>query len=414
MALYMLWLSLTFGIGPVAVRKLLEHFSDPYAVYRADYEDLIKVKGIGKTAASSLVKSRSLRAAEAVIEKCDKQNIKIMTCLDPAYPSTLLTIPRAPVIFYYMGAEPRASGVVLVGSRKCTAYGKEVVCEAAAHLASRHIPVISGMAAGIDGYAHTACLRGGGYTMAFMGGGVDVACPSEHQVLHEKIAATGTVLSSFPPGTPAHPARFTHRNFFMAAWAETIVIIEAGHKSGALLTAEYGLELGKRVMAVPGSIYSRQSRGSNLLLAKGAELYYNPEQLTGPASAKPKLTAIAKNISHVENQPVLNTSQQKNNAALNAQDRDEPVIKPLQGKGMTALEEKILQILKTAPLSMDQLALSFKNDRAGFFEALAMLEIEGFIERLPGGMVGARPFSPGLRSSRNTKKGSDPPEIYSS
>lgn len=402
MVLYMLWLSLAFGIGPVAVRKLLEHFSNPHEVYRADYEDLIKVKGIGKTAASGLVKSRSLRTAEAVIEKCDKQNIKIITCLDPAYPQNLLSIPRAPVIFYYMGAEPRASGVVLVGSRKCTAYGKEVVCEAAAHLASRHIPVISGMAAGIDGYAHTACLKVGGYTMAFLGGGVDVAFPSEHQTLYEKIIATGTVLSSFPPGTPAHPARFTQRNFFMAAWAETIVIVEAGHKSGALLTAEYGMELGKRVMAVPGSIYSRQSKGSNLLLMQGAELYYNPEQLTGPASARSKPTAIGKNTSYVENQPVLNTYQQKNNAALKTQDRNEPIKRSLQGKEMTAQEEKILQILKTAPLSMDQLAHNFKNDKAGFFEALAILEIEGLVERLPGGMIGAQSFPPGLRPSRNS------------
>jgi len=391
MVLYMLWLSLTYGIGPVAARKLLEHFSDPYAVYRAAYGDLIKVKGIGKTAASGLVKSRSLREAEAIMEKCDKQNIKIITCLDSVYPSKLLNIPRAPVIFYYLGAEPKPSGVVLVGSRKCTAYGKEVVCEAADYLASRHVTVISGMAAGIDGYAHTACLRGGGYTMAFMGGGVDVACPSEHQVLHEKIAATGTVLSSFPPGTPAHPARFTHRNFFMAAWAETIVIIEAGHKSGALLTAKYGMELGTRVMAVPGSIYSWQSRGSNLLLTKGAELYYSPEQLTGLASAEAKLPAAENRTSNVTNQPLLNTNQQKNNAALNGQDRGGPVVSPVKGKEMTALEEKILQILKTAPLSMDQLALNFKQEESGFLEALSILEIEGLIERLPGGMIGITP-----------------------
>ncbi len=387
MSLYMLWLSLNAGIGPVAARKLLEHFSDPYAVYQADYEDLIKVKGIGKTAASGLVKSRSLRAAEAVIEKCEKQNIKIVTCLDPSYPLKLLSIPRAPVIFYYMGAAPRAGGVVLVGSRKCTAYGKEVVCEAAAHLASRHVPVISGMAAGIDGYAHTACLRTGGYTMAFLGGGVDVTYPSEHQALHEKIVATGTVLSSFPPGTPAHPARFTHRNFFMAAWAETIVIIEAGRKSGALLTAEYGMELGKRVMAVPGSIYSRQSTGTNVLLTRGAELYSSPEQLTGSISSKSENPETTHSAVTASDQTIMPQHQSKEEAGKKTPSRNEPTLASGPRRAMSPQEEKIIRILKTASLSMDQLALHFKHDHLEFFEALSMLEIDGLLERLPGGMV---------------------------
>ncbi len=306
MILYLLWLSLVDGIGPVAIKKLLECFTEPREVYRADYEDLLAVSGIGKATAANLVEARSLQAAETILARCDKQNINILTCLDAAYPDNLMRAPHAPPLLYYMGAEPRCSGVALVGSRKCSAYGKEVACEAAAYLALHNVPVVSGMAAGVDGYAHTSCLKAGGYTMAFVGGGVDVVYPSEHRVLQQKIAATGTIVSPFPPGTPAHAARFARRNYLMAAWAETIVIVEAGHKSGALLTADYGLQLGKRVMAVPGSIYSRQSIGTNLLLTQGAELYSSPAQLTGSVTTKPGYADTEDILGHTHHQTANN------------------------------------------------------------------------------------------------------------
>ncbi len=386
MLLYFLWLSLVKGIGPVAVKRLLAHFSGPEEIYEAELEDLLRVEGIGKVAATSLVEARSLREASTILERCQKKNIRILTCLDEDYPDSLHDIPRAPALLYYSGIAPKKGGVALVGSRKCSAYGKEVACEAASYLARHNVPVLSGMAAGIDGYAHTACLKAGGYTIAFLGGGVDTVYPSEHRELKEKIAASGTLLSFFPPGTPAHPSRFPSRNFLMAAWADTILLVEAGKKSGALLIAEYGMKLSKKVMAVPGSIYSGQSVGTNALLGRGAEVYCSPEQLYcsglltygddksgfSSANARAKKTEIHGQPEDVTPQKSLMSRTKK--------------LQPDAGK-RSASESDILQLLETSPMSMDQLALHFRDNRSSFFEALTMLELDGLLKRLPGGII---------------------------
>ena len=387
MPLHFLWLSLQKRIGPVAIKRLLEYFSSPRDIYEADYEELTNVKGIGKSTAALLVKSRCLQEAAAVLERCQKHNIKILTCLDAGYPEALHKIPRAPALLYYSGTFPRSGGVVLVGSRKCSAYGKKVVCEAASYLAGRDVPVISGMAAGIDGYAHTACLKAGGYTMAFLGGGVDTVYPSEHWQLREEIAAAGTLVSCFPPGTPAHPGRFPSRNFLMAAWADTLLLVEAGKQSGALLTANYGIALGKKVMAVPGSIYSRQSVGTNAMLNRGVEAYCNPNQLTANDILLSGIEEKGSLVINAGAEQIIGDHKKEENLPKNATCDQGPGLLSVTSRNGSSVENRILQLLEDSSLSMDQLALHFKKDRLSFLEALTMLEIEGLLERLPGGMI---------------------------
>ena len=379
---YILWLTLIKGIGPVTVKRLLGHFSDPREVYDAGYEDLLEVKGIGHFAATSLATARSLQEAELILERCNKSNIKILTCQEPDYPQFLDHIPHAPALIYYRGLAPRDGGVALVGSRKCSAYGKEVVCEAADYLARRNVPVLSGLAAGIDGYAHTACLKAGGYTIAFLGGGIDTFYPSEHRELQDNIAAAGTLLSLFPPGTPAHLSRFPRRNYFMAAWAETVLVVEAGKKSGALLTADYAMQLGKRVMSVPGSIYSSQSAGTNALLNRGAAVYGHPEQLTGnsagPAGIKKAGFSAVNRGAKAQNLP---------RQPAKAPGHRKADFLPEAKRELSSIEKEILKVLQDSAMNMDRLAHHFKVDRSSFFEALIMLELDGLLERQPGGII---------------------------
>lgn len=230
--------------------------------------------GVRDGTAEMVTGSRSLRAAEMLLEKTVKSGAKVLTIYDPLYPSWFKNLADAPVVLYYRGrVEAESRGVAVIGARRCSEYGKKVVKEAAEFLAGNNIPVISGMAKGIDGYAHTACIRAGGKTYAFLGHGVDMCYPPEHRELMEAIIDNGIVISEYPPGIPAKQVHFPRRNYLISAWAQNLLVVEAGKNSGALLTAKIARELGREVFAVPNDIYSSESLGTNRLIADGAKVY---------------------------------------------------------------------------------------------------------------------------------------------
>lgn len=204
----------------------------------------------------------------------------LLTYEDPFFPSHINKFPSLPAVLYYRG-NLRAStfSIGIVGSRRCTSYGKEVAAEAAAFLGQAGVTVVSGMAKGIDSYAHTACLKAGGYTLAFVANGLDICYPSEHQTLMEEIIENGAVISSYPPGTRPRQEYFPYRNKLLAAWVDKLVVVEAAERSGALITAEYAMDYKRKVFAVPNSVYSSESVGANRLLLSGAEVYLEPKQL---------------------------------------------------------------------------------------------------------------------------------------
>ena len=256
-----------------------------------------------------------------------------------------------------------------MGARRCTEYGKKVTQEAAAFLAKQDIPVISGMAKGIDGYAHTACLKEGGYTLAFLGNGVDICYPKEHQGLMEAIIEKGAVVSQYPPGTPARRANFPMRNYLISAWAHKILVVEASLYSGSLITAQWGMENNRTVLAVPSGIYHSEGKGTNRLIKNGAQIYIEPYQLaldlldivefTEPNDKlRPKHMTFK---THLENSA------------------DEI--------GNSLIEEQILEFLGNMTLNEDQLAQPFQRNLSSFLEALSILELKGKIRRRPGGKI---------------------------
>jgi DNA processing protein len=266
-------LSLAPGIGRVRFRELVDLNSDPGIAF---------VEGTTQPRRAEL-----LDEADALAERaraCAARLAIYGVAADGGdvveYPAALRDLPDPPPVLFVRGrAEWLTSGVVvsIVGTRRATAYGERVTSDIAGQLARAGALVLSGMARGIDGAAHRAALGASGRSGAVLGTGVDIAYPAAHRALHGQLGTQGVLVSEQPPGEPATGGSFPERNRIIAALSSLVIVIEAGHKSGALITAARALELGRVVAAVPGQIDSPQSAGSNELLRDGAQLIASAE-----------------------------------------------------------------------------------------------------------------------------------------
>jgi len=207
-----------------------------------------------------------------IIAEGEQRGARLLLIGDPDYPAPLLDLGDPPPFLFVLGDLTRITrpAVAIVGTRRATAYGERVTTALASALAAAGATVVSGMARGIDAAAHRAALACGGITVAVLGTGVDVAYPVAHRSLHRAIEQHGVVISEFPCGSCAQPASFPRRNRIIAALATLTLVIEAGEKSGALITADHATDLGRDIGAVPGQVDSPQSIGSNKLIRDGA------------------------------------------------------------------------------------------------------------------------------------------------
>ena len=198
--------------------------------------------------------------------------IRVLRQEDPDYPPLLRGIPEPPHCLYAIGdlGLLKQRTLAVVGSRKCSEYGKRVAMQIGKAAAQNRVTLVSGMAKGIDSFAHLGALRAGGKTIAVLGCGVDICYPRENEKLYAEIAEKGLLLSQFPPGMEARPYTFPQRNRVIAGLAEAVTVVEAGTNSGALITAEHAAALSREIFAVPGNITSSCSLGCNKLLMDGA------------------------------------------------------------------------------------------------------------------------------------------------
>lgn len=245
---YWIWLSLLPYIGPVTANRLLEHFENPSRVYHAECSELVKVKGITGRQIQSIADNKSLDCIWKLMDSCHRNHISLLLKSDVRYPERAKRLEDAPVVLYYKGHfENIKDPVAIVGARRCTQEAKFHAVELAEQYARNGQTVISGMAKGIDSYAHTGCLKAEGYTIAIVGNGLDICYPSEHKKLMDCIIEKGLLLSEYPPGIRPSRYTFPRRNRLISAWAERIVVITPGKGSGALITAEYGRKYGRQV-----------------------------------------------------------------------------------------------------------------------------------------------------------------------
>lgn len=229
--LYYLWLTQIEGVGNIIGKKLLNIFKSPEKIYNLKIDDLLQIQVIGRERAKRIFQSKDLTKAKVILKSCCEKNIKISNINDNIFPDSMKKYEDSPILLYYRGhLNKDLLGVAIVGSRRCTDYGKKVAIEAAEYLGTNNIPVISGMAKGIDSYSHTACLKTGGFTAAILGCSVDICYPKEHITLMKKIIENGVIISKYPPHTPPKPEYFPERNKIISALSSKVLIAEAGEK----------------------------------------------------------------------------------------------------------------------------------------------------------------------------------------
>lgn len=270
---YWLGFNLVRGIGPVRMQMLLDVFGDVKSAWEAPEQALYAVK-LGRRAHRNLLQVRHEVDLDAVIRHVERVGVHVLTWDSTDYPALLRNIPDAPPVLFVRGEITPADewAVALVGTRKATVYGREVAHRLAGDLAHSGVTVISGLARGVDSVAHKATLEAGGRTIAVLGSGVDYIYPAEHRKLAEEIVETGALVSDFPLGTRPEASNFPARNRIISGLSLGTIVIEAGLRSGALITADFALDQGREVFAVPGSILSPASVGCNRLLRDGAHV----------------------------------------------------------------------------------------------------------------------------------------------
>ena len=246
--IYWIWLTKIPEIGCYTSRLLLKELKEPIQIYKASYEQLIKIKGIGSKRAKQIYETKDLKKAQKILDDCEKNKIKIMTINDDVYPQKARVLEDMPICLYYKGTiKNDIKTAAIVGSRRCDRLARQKTIDMATNLTKKGIAIVSGMAKGVDAYAQTACLRAGGYTIAVLGNGLDICYPSEHRILMENIAKQGLLISEYEPGIKPQKVYFPRRNRIIAAISDEIIITSAGKGSGALITAQYGQKYHKKV-----------------------------------------------------------------------------------------------------------------------------------------------------------------------
>jgi DNA processing protein len=268
---YWVGFNLVKGIGAVRFGGLLEYFGSPEIAWNAPASAL-REAGLGPKVIENFVKVRKEVSLEAVWERIHSQGITVLTWNDEAYPRRLKEIHQAPPVLYVRGEllPDDDWAVAIVGTRRVTPYGRQVAEDLGAMLARSGLTVVSGLARGVDAIAHRACLDAGGRTLAVFGSGVDRIYPPEHRRLAERIVESGALISDYAPGTPPEGSNFPPRNRIISGLSLATVVVEAGKRSGALITANFAAEQGRDVFAVPGGINAPQSAGTNRLIQQGA------------------------------------------------------------------------------------------------------------------------------------------------
>jgi DNA processing protein len=340
------------------------------------------------------------RLADAERRRAEAAGGRLVTRLDAGYPRPLLDLPLPPPVLAVAGelpAEVVAGGpaVAMVGSRRADAYGLEVAGDLARALAAAGLPVVSGFARGVDAAAHEGALDGGGTTVAVLGCGLDVPYPHGHRRLFRRIAgggeARGAVLSEFPCGIEPKPWHFPVRNRLIAALAWGTVVVRAARRSGSLITARLALDLGREVLAVPGSLYDRLSEGPHRLLADGAALATSArdvlDALLGPSGATGLLQRLAQQMvlagvgcgSGAEEEEGEERSGERGEGEEEASGEAEP---GTPSRGMPA------RVLAALPVGRErrpeELAEELDAGVDAILAALLELELTGWVRRFPG------------------------------
>lgn len=337
------------GIGRVRLGQLEKYFNSLKAAWLAPAREL-KNAGLDENTVAAIVRQRDSVSPDTEMEKLSRLNIQTVSLYDEAYPARLKEIYDCPPLLYIKGTITASDDISLavVGTRRATAYGKQVTEEIITELARNKVTIVSGLARGIDTAAHKAALEAGGRSIAVLGGGLDAIYPSENTALAAEITRNGAIISEYPVGSRPRPENFPRRNRILSGLSLGVLAIEAGEASGALITANLALEQNREVFAIPGNIFSPYSCGTNRLIQEGAKMVTNYKDILEELN----LTEIARQLEMREVLPVTET------------------------------EKLILDKLGTEPCHIDQLCRTSGLPAATVSGMLTMLEIKGLARQI--------------------------------
>ncbi|HEX5689335.1 MAG TPA: DNA-processing protein DprA [Roseiflexaceae bacterium] len=270
---YYLGFNLVYGIGPARLDRLIDYFGSLEAAWQADLLALTAA-GLDAKTAEALHATRRSVDLDAELERVERAGVSMVSREDEGYPAALAQIPAPPPLLYVRGQLSAVDdwSVAVVGTRSPTTYGREAALRIAGELSAAGVTVVSGLAIGIDTIAHATALERGGRTIAVLASGLDQIYPERNRALAERIVGNGALVSEFPLGTKPMPQLFPVRNRIISGLSLATLVVEAGIKSGALITVRFALEQGRDVFAVPGPIFSPKSEGPNQLIRDGAGL----------------------------------------------------------------------------------------------------------------------------------------------
>jgi len=346
----------TPGVGPQKLRILVNYCGSARAVLQKSKRVLMSIRGIDEKTAISILEYDSSDFVEQQLRRMTACSTSLMTIWDDDYPQALKQIYDPPPMLFVRGTllPQDRFAVGIVGMRQPSVYGKLVTQQIASKLLERKLNIISGLAYGIDTIAHETAVKLAGRTIAVLGSGVDNIYPPENRALAQKIIDRGAVISEFPMATEPDRGNFPRRNRIISGMSLGIVVVEAGEKSGALLTADFAVEQNREVFAVPGNINSPRSIGPNSLIKQGATPVTSPEDI---------LTELAPKLTHCGNSEV--------GASAPSVDLHEN-------------EQSIYNLLHSEPRHIDWIARSAKQPTGKVLSVLLTLELKGLVRQETG------------------------------
>lgn len=378
--IYALWLSLVTGPSTSTCRKLIDRFgNDPVSIYKeTEYDGL----GLTQNAVSKLM-NKDLSDAAEIYKRCVVMGISLIVYGDKYYPESLATIPNFPYVLYAKGKIINLNGelcVGMVGTRDMTPYGQKLATELSSDIARSGAIVVSGLAKGIDSASHTACLDNEGYTVAVLGAGIDKAKRWDNEKLFDRIGKNGMLLSEYPPGTASSKITFPQRNRIISGLSQGIVVVEAGLKSGALITADCARKQGRRVFVMTGPTFRSSFEGAVELLKNGAKLITSAEDILGEFESR---------YPSIGNKDLIRIKRE--HEALSMANKIEKIPEPEKETPadtdmLDETENKIYELIKNNNgVTADELVYLSGLTIDTVNETLSMLEIYGKICSLAGG-----------------------------
>lgn len=342
-----------FGSG--RVRRLLSVFGTTEAIFKAPVQRLMKVNGLDRKLIEQIKKGGDQKEVDQQLELIEKHRIHALTFWDAQYPELLKKTADPPLLLFFKGQLPERLPpcLAVVGTRTPTQYGKTVTEKLVGDLVHNGIAIVSGLARGIDTIAHQSALSYGGKTIAVLGCGLDHVYPPENRKIYQAIAEKGILFSEYFIGTGPDAVNFPRRNRIISGISLGVLIVEAGDKSGALITANYAVDQNREVFAIPGSVNNPKSSGPHRLIQQGAKLVHTVQDI---------LDEIAPGLP-----------------------QNQPAEKPIPPH-LSPLDRSVLEKLSSDPKHIDRLVLELKESPAMILSSLLNLELSGLVRQLSGKM----------------------------